>query len=659
MVLQADEALAESLIQYIESQSSFAIAVANRDLVVNGEVVTGNLGAARELATRLHLLGIGAVRFQRGLTLASLSQLVALLARRPADVPDGAAFPDLQGIVVGRVDYEQLGLADEATLRAEGQQLWQMLATRLLDRLLTGAGGAVAAEGVGSGQPGTTAPTLGTLLQRAAVDVHAAEEAFAALNDIAERVSMAPRTVRDTVGAQMDELFAAVDDAALVATLRSAPMAARTRFTSALVELLPSASMIRWLTIAADANGRELSPHLVRLVTKMSAHQIGRSPEAADQSLRETMLALVQGWDTSGPDPAEHHLLLDTLAEWSALERSKLQEGDTVHLDPMSHEAIRLVQMACELDYVSDDAVQAVRHLADHGFTTQLLDWSEQATSDGTRIRLRELSVTAQSAADTLLATPFDAAAAKQLLDAMPDSAAQLLIDPLEVCESRAGRRLIYDRLHRVGPALEPALRERLLHPMPWYLARNLLGLLRDIAVGHPESVGVASAPAGPLLLFQSHEHPLVRREAMRVLAHHGSTRSAALRRALDDPSDDVRQAAVETILALRNVELPREVITRLLAIADSETVEMDRREKALRAAVAVCGPVGSTHAGQAEVRAWLVAHCTRRGLLKGIKLAPATPLVRAGVQLLAARFGAHEDVAPIVALARSEGLLK
>lgn len=646
MVRKADEALAETLLHHIESQSSFAIAVANRDLLVNGDIMPASSVVVRDIATRLHLLGIGAVRFQRGITLSSLSALVGLLAQRPNDSNQLVAFPDLPGIAVARLDYEQLGLADEATLRAEGELLWHALAARAQEQLLSAYGGA---EQGATAITDTPQRTLGELLAQAAHDPRAAEAAFAVLSDLAERVSMTPRTVRDTVGAELDTLFATLDDAALVATIRTAPPAARLRFSGTMVDALPGAAMLRWLSVSAQANGRELSPHILRIITKMTAHQGARSSESADQSLRETVLELVQGWEVSEPNPEDHHLLLDTLADWTARDGGQRDETETVHLDPISHEAIRLVQMAIEIDCLSGDAVQAVRHLADHGFTAQLLEWAALASSEGTRAELRSLSITPRAVSDTLLATPFDAAASKQLLDALPDASVPLLLDPLEHCQARAGRRLILNRLHEAGSAVELAVRERLTQPMPWYLARNLLGVLRDIAATPRDPDAPVTAPAGPLLLLQSHGHAQVRREALKVLALYSGTRIAALRRALDDTHVEVRLAAIDVMLTMRDVEFPRELLTRLLTLADDASLELSVREKAVRAAAS------STHA---EVRSWLVARCTRRGLIKSIKLAPLTPLVRTALHALATRFADHAEVVPILALARKEGLL-
>ncbi|MFN7532103.1 MAG: HEAT repeat domain-containing protein [Gemmatimonas sp.] len=659
MVVQADEALSEVFVRHIEAHASLTLAVANRDLLVNGEVMSGNTAVVRDLAARLHGMGIGAIRVERGLTLGALSALVALLARRQTEVDDAAPFPDLQGIVIGRIDFEQLGLADEATLRAEGEQLWHTLATRTLEGLSPRSeAAALPAAAVGDVPSGSHDPlaasatsglTLADALAIAASDPRAAWAAFAALSDLANRIATAPRTLRDTVGAQLDALFAGVDDEALSALLASASDNAVTRFLSALVEILPAPAVIRWLNLSAQTSGRELSPHMLRIITKMTAHRSSRSRDAADHAVRETVLELIQGWEVIEPNPMEHHQLLDTLAHWSANDPHPTSDGQTVQLDPISHEAVRLVQMACEIDVVSHDTVPAVRHLADHGLGPQVLAWAELAASQATRDRLRGLTVTPQAIAKALLGTPFDAAEAKQLLDGLPDESAPLLIEPLERCESRTGRRLIYDRLQRAGPAIVPMLHQRLTQPAPWYLVRNLLGLLRDVCVDLAPAALATEAPPGPLLLFQTHEQPPVRREAVRVLVLYPDVRPAALRRALDDANAEVRLAAIEVMLALGEAIPQREVVSRLLAIADQEPIDLTTREKAVRAAAR------SRHA---EVREWLVEHATRRGLLKSRRLAPVTPLVRTALLQLALHFGEHGEVAPILVLARQAGVL-
>ncbi len=650
MVVAADEALTTALRERLAMVPTIALAVAKRELLVDGDVMPPSSAVVLEIATRLHLMGIGAVRFQQGVTREAVTEFVRLLARRPTDPTLDEPLPELAGIVLGRMNYEQLGLADEESIRTETAQLWQTLATRLLASV--GAGGTVGAVGtvgVPTGDDAGTAPTLlAAALSQATSSDASAQQAFDALTGLADRVALAPHAVRATIGERLQELLASTDHGAIVATLRSASHGDRTRLVNNVVEVLPAAAVVRWLNAASQASGQSLSPHLLRLLAKMSVHFRGRRPEAEVEALRETANELVNGWELSEPNPEEHATLLDTLAAWTARDGAGSAPSGGQLFDAASQEAVRLLQMAIELDTVSADAAHAVRRLADQGHTSVILSWIERAPGEHTRNTLRDLTLTPGAILRVLLAHHLDAAEARTLLDNTSAESTGVLIDALEKCESRAGRRLIYDRLRTMPSSIAGTVRERLTHPMPWYLARNLLALLRDLIVADP-AVATTLVP-GTLLLFQKHEHVAVRREAIRLLAQFPAMRTAALRRALDDANGDVRQAAIDVAYAARQQELPVELAMRLLTLADDDTLEMGIREKAIRAVGQSLHP---------EVRAWLVAHATRKTRLLGsVKLAPPTDTVRAAVQVLAARASADSAVQPIIALARKAGLL-
>lgn len=641
MVAAADRALTGALLEKLGTAPTFTLALAKRALLVDGEVMPPNSAVVQEIGTRLHLMGIGAVRFHQGLTRESVSLFVQMLARRAGDPSIDAPLPELTGIAIGRMSYDQLGLADEESMRAETTQLWHTMAERLL--------AAAGADGISADDEAGSEPrTLGAAFSHATSDDKAAGLAFDALRGLSDRVALAPGSVRATIGERLQALLSATDQGAVIAALRAASQADRARVVSNVVEVLPAAAVVRWLNAAAQASGKDLSPHLLRLLTKMSVHFRGRRPESETEVLRETAHELVNGWELTEPNPEEHATLLDTLAAWTARDGfSSVPSGGQL-FDPTSHEAARLMQMAIELDYVSEDAANAVRRLADQGHTSVLLAWIERAASEGTRTALRDHMLTPTAILRVLLADPLDAAEAKKLLDITSASNVSVLVEALEQCESRAGRRLIFDRLRTLPSSAAYAVRDRITQPMPWYLARNLLALLRDYLVADPSLAG-AFTP-GPLLLFQKHEHVAVRREAIRLLAQFPTLRASALRRAFDDNVIDVQQTAIDVAYAQRQQELPAEVALRLLALAERESLEMAFREKAVRAVS------GSMHA---DVRAWLVAHATRRTrLLGGVKLAPATDTVRAAVQVLAAHAAADRDVQPLIALARKAGLL-
>lgn len=639
MVAESERALAALLGEQVNGAGPLTLAVAHRELLVNGQPLPTS-GPAQEIATRLHLMNVGAARVQPGFTPESVVGFVDLLARRPADVAPDTPLPELPGILLARIDYDQLGLADEAAIEAETSQLWQALAERVL--------AAVEADGVSAEEAGQSPTTLGAALSQAAGDDRSARQAFEALTGVADQVSMAPRRVRELIGERLQALLSATDQGAIIAAIRSAAPGPRARLVANVVDVLPAAAVVRWLNSAALASGRDLSPHLLRLLAKLSVHYRGRRPEVAAEALREAAHELVQGWELGEPNPEEHAALLDTLAAWSARGSTTLVSAGETVFDGPTQEAARLVQMAIELDVVSEDAANAVRRLADQGHAATVLAWLERADSGATREHIRQLTVTPTAIMQVLVADAFDAVHAKQLLDATPPEAARVLIDALEQCESRTGRRLIFDRLRTMPARIAGPVCERLTQPMPWFLARNLLALLRDLVLAD-DTLAATLAP-GTLLLFQKHAHPAVRREAVRLLVQIPTLRASVLKRALVDDSADVRHTAIDAAYTLRTQSWSGDVVQRLCSVADDTTVDDAYREKALRA---LAGTTSS------DVLGWLVAHVSRRSALRGaLKLAAPTPTVRAALQLLSNRFAAAPEAEPILALARKSALV-
>jgi len=637
MVVRADEALTAALTSYLATEPPLAIGVANRELLLDDVVLPASSTVVRDLAMRLHGMGIGVVKLHRGITVDAISQLVRLLARRLTDPSLQDPLPTIPGIMLGRIDYEQLWLADAETTRAESAQLWRDLAERMLGLVGDLDDGSDRASPMG----------LAATIANATTDEAVAQRAFDALDTLAHGVSLAPRAVRETIGERLQELLSAADQGAIVASLRVAGLAERARLVQNVVNVLPAAAVVSWLQSAATASGQDLLPPMLGLLSKMSGHFRGRRREAADEFLRETAADVVSGWKGEQPNPAVHATLLESLAQWPAREGTPAW-ASTSPFDPETLEAARLVQMACELDVVAPDTLVAVQKLADDGLTGVVLAWADHAQSDSTKRQLHHLTLTPTAISLTLLATPLDNVAAKALLDATNEDVVGVLIDALERCESRAGRRLIFDRLRTMHSSIADTVRARMAEPMPWFLARNLLALLRELLLATPSLVSTYAV--APLLLFQRHEHAAVRREAIRLLAAIPAVRAAALRQALDDYADDVQQAAIEVAFAQRNDELPADVAMRLLALADRETVPVELREKAVRA-------VGGTKHG--EVRTWLIAHTTRRARLTGsVKMAPAAETVRAAVNVLASTFATDPTVVPVLALARKSGMV-
>lgn len=186
------------------------------------------------------------------------------------------------------------------------------------------------------------------------------------------------------------------------------------------------------------------------------------------------------------------------------------------------------------------------------GLARELVTCLEQAPeSDGTRaLRARLLSPTGLNAA--LRSEPFDAEAARRLLAATSSVLGPALLDALEAVTLRKARRLIYDRLRSEGAALLPIVYRRLGGTPPWYFARNLLALRRDIgdqADGAPTGLD-QEATLQLITADQSHAREQVRLEALRVLVQMPGSRDAAISRALRDDSLREVSTAIDALLA-------------------------------------------------------------------------------------------------------------
>ena len=167
----------------------------------------------------------------------------------------------------------------------------------------------------------------------------------------------------------------------------------------------PAAAVVQGLNAAAKASGRDLSPHLLRLPSKMSVHLRGRRPDVAAEELREAARELVDHWNLTEPNPEEHALFLDTLALWSARGEGHAGSARDAILNPHTAEASRLVQMAIEIDVVSEDLSLAVQRLADDGHTAAVLSWIERGASPALGQRVRSRLLTPASILQVLLAS--------------------------------------------------------------------------------------------------------------------------------------------------------------------------------------------------------------------------------------------------------------
>lgn len=512
-----------------------------------------------------------------------------------------------------------------------------------------------------------TAESLATALeQRVRKPGHAGQVGFALLS-VARAAASASPAVREALGDRLRGVLDRIGKGALSDIIRSVGHGRERRdFVSSVIDVLPVAAIVDWLERSANATEQELSHHLLRILAKMSSHAgagSSRTPAATAESqreLRRTARELVAEWKLDDPNTVEHNALLNTIADVRETplepERSLLASGASI-TDPLA-DAERLVQMACEIDVVNADTIAAVETLIAEGRIGALFDWWDRAPGMNAAAAMREVAVKRDSVLTTLLREPFDAEAARMLVAKVADPAT--LLDALEQARARTARRLVIDRLREFGLTVEPLLVARLEDSPPWYFARNLLTLLRDVRADVEGTVAVDASDAFDtakrlsLLEFLGHSKEQVRIEALRLLVEQSIFRDAAIRRALDDASPRIVKAAIEATMSIVGERQPsgkraisRDLAERLMRLVDANSQEPEVNAGAIRA---LHGTSGS------KVRDWLLEHVLRRSLvLRRQKLADVSPVVIAALEVLARDYRTDPRVLPVLEMASAQ----
>ena len=214
-----------------------------------------------------------------------------------------------------------------------------------------------------------------------------------------------------------------------------------------------------------------------------------------------------------------------------------------------------------------DDAIVAL-HLA----LVRVDDW-RQIDAAASAIE----AIAATPAARVLLraiatAPEAQAAAIVRTLPATMKDQAHLLVAALEHMDDRKLRRHILDALTAAGPALLPTLTGALQGAPPWFVVRNVLGLIAN-----------AAGRASDIAHLVTHAHTKVRMELTRTLGSLKDDEGApeVLVTLMCDEVQEVRAAAAQ---ALRTLPLSAGAVAALEAIALSEDRPRTVREQALSA---------------------------------------------------------------------------
>jgi hypothetical protein len=639
MVIAAEDQLHEAATALLAVRPVITIGVARTDLLIDGEPYETRSSFARELATRLHRRGVGAVTMQAGVPLLQLRETLAWLATEPdVDVPSSADRPPvLSSISITPVAYDQLALGDvERAAEASSLQLWRTMAQLAGETHATPAG------------PITDAPVnhdaIAGALARALDNPDVARRTAVAFMDLAAQASVAPAEGRVRIGEQLNIALSKLGATSFAPVIRSlGERSLQQRFVSQVVDVLPVAAVAGWLQAAAQAEEQQMSHHMLRLMTKMSAFaDTSRNPRV-ETAFRGAAQELVHGWSLEDPNPDDHVALLDRIALHERAKSGKSGVSGATRTTDI--ESSRLVQMALEVNVVGEDAIAAAEALIARGAGHDLLAWVDAAAGTSAAAALHDIATSEHAIRTLLLTEPVDRLHARALLERLGVETTETLIDVLEAAEARGTRMIVRQRLSEFGVAIVPNLMAR-LDSAPWYLVRNILTLLHDVT--GPQ--GANAEGLDTLARLLDHPQPQVRTEALRLLLLDDSKRDAAIRHALHDDNERIIVLALQALTDASQYPdgMPRQIATDLMAQVDAGHHSDNVRSRMVRALAGVMDE---------DVRDWLIGHVARKSrLLRRLSLVEPTQTAVAALHTLQRSFGGDPVAAPVIVLARKEG---
>src|SRR5438874_1711589 len=350
----------------------------------------------------------------------------------------------------------------------------------------------------------------------------------------------------------------------------------------------------------------------------------------ADAALRDQVRQLLQGWTLQDPTPGPYGAALERMAR-AAPERAATADGEH------ASEPDRLVAMALEIDAVNEHVLAAADRVVREGRLGQLLDaLAEVPESQGAAPEVWARLATADVVRQLATHDPVDFKTLERLVPRVGIPAAAPLLDALAAAEARGVRRGLLAQLVRMGAEIAPVVISRLEDPR-WYVTRNMLALLEDLA---PLPAGFSAAA------YLRHADARVRWQAVKVQIKLPAERDAALALGLQDPDPRTLRLALGLAVALQSC--PDAAVPALAGRAFDRGLPPDVRTLAVRA-------LGYTRA-PAALEVLLRLTSGGRTLLGREKLAPKSPELLAALAGLASGWQGDPRVRVVLRRATASG---
>ena len=588
----ASERVEQRLDALVPDKGSLSLGVARNQLVIEGVATDPKNPVLSDLAGRLHRHHLGAVTLRRGATAGQIHDMLAILAieadrsGQPLGLGPRSRLTAWEDITLYSLTYDALELVggpddeddeehdDDARTRAD--QLWVGLARA-----------ALASDEQGEDDPAAEPPSTDPTLVARAIDDRVGGSAYdqvivGYLLKIADELRTSKGGEAAALKKRVSKLVSSLDESTKSRLLHmGGDRLQRKRFMLNASEGMTLDAVLELVKAWANTEEQNISHSLVRMLEKLSKHAEegeGVRRENAESSMRDQVRNLIQNWSLTDPNPDEYSKSLEAM--------SRDRAGFAVPTKEEFHpEPKRLIQMALEVDTVGDRVFRAVDELVEEGsldWVIDSIDGNDQAPSVTAAVwayigggdKVREM----------LTAENLDGATLDAIVGRVGIAAAEPMLEVLAESESRQIRRMLVDRIAKLGSEAGPRVVGWLDDPR-WYVQRNMLSILADL----PE---LPSNYNGTRYL--QHSDVRVRREAVRVTLRVASQRTRAVCSALADADNRV----VRMGLAAAREACPEAAVSLVVQKATSAEVEEQRL-----AAIAVLGSAGRPAALEALLR--------------------------------------------------------
>jgi hypothetical protein len=624
---ESTERFVNRLEALLAPRDTLAIGIARHQLIVAGVATDPRNALLSDLARRLHRHRIATLRFERGISLQEIDDLLAALAADPQG--DNGPFGLRPGagsawihLKVQPPELNRLFLqeeeADDDAPETPGGALWLGLAHLALSA---------------DGSPTDTAED--PLVVARAIDAQPEQVGYDRvvldyLGQIADEMSGRQGAWEPRVRERVSRLVTSLKPETLRRVLEAgADHSERRRFALTASEVLAVDAVIEVVEAAAATTGQAISHQLLRLLHKF-AHHAEQGPERgraeAESMLRRNVAQLITDWNLEDPNPGEYTAVLDGMVRQAPDDAGVMEE------DRLDCEPALVLQIALETDcggprvYAALDTLVGAQRIPEvvgvlrdaplAGTATANALWRQVATP--ARLRL-ELSL-----------PRLDFSTIESLVSHLGALAVDPLLDLLEQATDRSVRARTLQLLATIGPPVAPVAAARLKNA-PWFVQRNLLALLRMLKVW----------PAGfSAVTYARHPDLRLRREAYKLLLEFPEHRASAIMHGIGDENLEI----VTLVLRAAVDDCPPDALRAV------ERFMIDwRRPAELRAiAVRALGRANGPHA----LAQLLDLAGTRRHFF-GWRIEAKSPVVLAAVSVLARNWGGHPQVVGLLREAR------